>query len=65
MTKQIVIYKCEECPHVLFDPQELPEHWCKWVCTAEATEPEEFKLLSDFEVGHGPIPKHCPLDDYT
>lgn len=32
MGKQIVIYKCEECPHSQFDPQENPDHWGKWVC---------------------------------
>lgn len=64
MAKQIIIYKCEECPHALFDAQDLPEHWSEWVCTADATEPHEYKLLTEREVNHGPMPEWCPLDDY-
>jgi hypothetical protein len=61
--KQIVIYKCEECPHASFDCQELPEHWGKWVCRVDADGPAEYRLLTDDNVGRQ-IPSWCPLDDY-
>lgn len=63
--KQIIISKCEECPHSIFDEQEQPRHWGKWCCSAEATESSEFRLLDDISVGFGPVPSWCPLDDFT
>lgn len=62
--KQILISKCDECPHAIFDDKGSQNHWGKWVCAANATEPDEFRLLIDHHVGYGPIPEWCPLDDY-
>jgi hypothetical protein len=62
--KQILISKCEECPHAQFDNHELPEHWGKWVCTEGTAEAKKYILLKKEEAELGPAPSWCSLDDY-
>ena len=63
MSKQIIINKCDECPHAQFDPQENPDHWGKWVCRHYDIEDEKGGVaLSDISVSIE-VPEWCPLED--
>jgi len=61
MTKQILIYKCEECPHAIFDRQDSPEYWGKWYCFNDNI--REPMFLENTDVSHE-TPRWCPLSDY-
>jgi hypothetical protein len=61
MTKQILIYKCEECPYAHFDRQDEEKYWGNWCCQNDDI--GEPKLLTEEDVSFR-NPKWCPLDNY-